>query len=119
MVKIPGQPEDYSDDQLKSLSTLSDVMSTGFHAAKTAEVKAGDTVVVMGDGAVGLCGIIGAKLLGVKRIIAMSKYPDCQALAKEFCATDIIEDRDDDAVERVMEMTNQAGIDAILECVGT
>ncbi len=73
----------------------------------------------MGDGVVGLCGIIGAKLLGAKRIIAMSKYPDRQSLAKEFGATDIIEESGDDAVERVMEMTNQAGVDAILECVGT
>ncbi|WP_242258221.1 zinc-dependent alcohol dehydrogenase family protein [Streptococcus thoraltensis] len=119
LVKIPGQPEDYSDDQLKSLLTLSDVMATGFHSAKTAEVKEGDTVVAMGDGAVGLCGVIGAKLLGAKRIIAMSKYPDRQALAKEFGATDIIEERGDEAVERVMEMTDGAGVDAILECVGT
>ena len=94
-------------------------MATGYHAAKTAEVKAGDTVVVMGDGAVGLCGVIGAKLLGATRIIAMSRHADRQALAKEFGATDIVAERGDEAVEKVMALTNGAGADAVLECVGT
>ena len=93
-------------------------MATGFHAAKTAEVKEGDTVVVMGDGAVGLCGVIGAKLLGAKRIITMSRHADRQALAREFGATDIVEERGDKAVAKVMELTNNAGADAVLECVG-
>lgn len=119
LVKVPGQPSDYSDDKLNSLLTLSDVMATGYHAAKTAEVKEGDTVVVMGDGAVGLCGVIAAKLLGAKRIIAMSRHKDRQELALEFGATDIIAERGDDAVEKVMALTNQEGVDAILECVGT
>ncbi len=119
LVKGPGQPSDYSDNQLNSLLTLSDVMATGFHAAKTAEVKEGDTVVVMGDGAVGLCGVIGAKLLGAKRIIAMSRHADRQALAREFGATDIVEECGDKAVAKVMELTNNAGADAVLECVGT
>lgn len=119
LVKIPGQPSDYSDDVLNSLLTLADVMATGYHAAKTAEVKAGDTVVVMGDGAVGLCGVIGAKLLGATRIIAMSRHADRQALAKEFGATDIVAERGDEAVEKVMALTNGAGADAVLECVGT
>lgn len=118
LVKIPGKPEDYSDDMLKSFQTLADVMATGFHAAKTAEVKEGDTVVVMGDGAVGLCGVIGAKLLGAKRIIAMSRHEDRQKLALEFGATDIIEVRGDEAVEQVMALT-LTGADAVLECVGT
>lgn len=118
LVKIPGQPEDYSDDMLKSFQTLSDVMATGFHAAKTAEAKAGDTVVVMGDGAVGLCGVIGAKLLGAKRIIAMSRHEDRQQLALEFGATDIVAERGEEAVNKIMEMT-EAGADAVLECVGT
>lgn len=117
LIKIPGQPSDYSDDVLNSLLTLADVMATGYHAAKTAEVKAGDTVVVMGDGAVGLCGVIGAKLLGATRIIAMSRHADRQALAKEFGATDIVAERGDEAVEKVMALTN--GADAVLECVGT
>ncbi len=119
LVKIPGQPSDYSDDVLNSLLTLADVMATGYHAAKTAEVKDGDTVVVMGDGAVGLCGVIGAKLLGATRIIAMSRHADRQALAKEFGATDIVAERGDEAVEKVMALTNGAGADAVLECVGT
>ncbi len=119
LIKIPGQPSDYSDDVLNSLLTLADVMATGYHAAKTAEVKAGDTVVVMGDGAVGLCGVIGAKLLGATRIIAMSRHADQQALAKEFGATDIVAERGDEAVEKVMALTNGAGVDAVLECVGT
>ncbi|EHI74107.1 alcohol dehydrogenase [Streptococcus criceti] len=117
LIKIPGQPSDYSDDVLNSLLTLADVMATGYHSAKTAEVKAGDTVVVMGDGAVGLCGVIGAKLLGATRIIAMSRHADRQALAKEFGATDIVAERGDEAVEKVMALTN--GADAVLECVGT
>ncbi len=119
LIKIPGQPSDYSDDVLNSLLTLADVMATGYHAAKIAEVKAGDTVVVMGDGAVGLCGVIGAKLLGATRIIAMSRHADRQALAKEFGATDIVSERGDEAVEKVMALTNGAGVDAVLECVGT
>ncbi|MGT2907319.1 zinc-dependent alcohol dehydrogenase family protein [Streptococcus dentiloxodontae] len=119
LVKIPGQPSDYSDAQLNSFLSLSDVMATGYHAAKTAEVKKGDTVVIMGDGAVGLCGVIGAKLLGAERIIAMSRYEERQKLALEFGATDIIAERGDEAVAKILELTNNAGADAILECVGT
>ncbi|GKQ42407.1 Zn-dependent alcohol dehydrogenase [Companilactobacillus sp. RD055328] len=119
LVKIPGKPEDYSDEMLNNLLTLSDVMATGYHAAFTAEVKAKDTVVVMGDGAVGLCGIIAAKLLGAKRIIAMSRHEDRQKLAKEFGATDIVETRGDEAVKDVLALTDGTGADAVLECVGT
>ncbi|MBM7643544.1 zinc-dependent alcohol dehydrogenase family protein [Streptococcus loxodontisalivarius] len=119
LVKIPGQPSDYSDAQLNSFLSLSDVMATGYHAAVTAEVKEGDTVVVMGDGAVGLCGVIGAKLRGAKRIIIMSRHKDRQDLALEFGATDVIAERGDEAVEKVMALTDGAGADAILECVGT
>ncbi|KRL43443.1 zinc-dependent alcohol dehydrogenase family protein [Lacticaseibacillus manihotivorans] len=118
LVKIPGQPEDYTDDQLNDLLALSDVMATGYHAAASAEVKPGDTVVVMGDGAVGLCGVIAAKLMGAKRIIAMSRHADRQALAKAFGATDIIAERGDEAIAKVVEMTD-GGADAVLECVGT
>lgn len=118
LVKIPGQPADYTDEMLNSLLALSDVMATGYHAASTAEVKPGDTVVVMGDGAVGLCGVISAKLLGAKRIIAMSRHEDRQKLAREFGATDIVAQRGDEAVEEVMKLTG-AGADAVLECVGT
>lgn len=118
LVKVPGQPADYSDAMLNNLLTLADVMATGYHAATSAEVKAGDTVVVMGDGAVGLCGVIAAKLLGAKRIIAMSRHADRQQLAKEFGATDIVAERGDAAVEKVLALTG-AGADAVLECVGT
>ncbi|MHA2699497.1 zinc-dependent alcohol dehydrogenase family protein [Streptococcus agalactiae] len=119
LVKIPGQPSDYDNETLNSLLTLSDVMATGYHAAVTAEVKEGDTVVVMGDGAVGLCGVIAAKMLGANRIIAMSRHKDRQELALTFGATDIVEERGNEAVKRVLDLTNQAGADAILECVGT
>lgn len=118
LIKIPGKPEDYTDEMLNSLVTLADVMATGFHAAFTAEVKKGDSVVVMGDGAVGLCGIIAAKLLGAKQIIAMSRHADRQKLATEFGATDIIAERGDDAIQKVMNITDH-GADAVLECVGT
>lgn len=119
LIKIPGQPEDYTDDQLNSLLALADVMATGYHAATSAEVKKGDTVVVMGDGAVGLCGVLSAKLLGAKRIIAMSRHADRQKLAREFGATDIVPERGDEAVKKVMELTAGNGADAVLECVGT
>ncbi|QMU07719.1 zinc-dependent alcohol dehydrogenase family protein [Levilactobacillus suantsaii] len=119
LVKVPGQPGDYTDDQLNDLLTLSDVMATGYHAATSAEVHQDDTIVVMGDGAVGLCGVIAAKLLGAKRIIAMSRHADRQALAKEFGATDVVPERGDDAVKAVMALTDGAGADAVLECVGT
>lgn len=119
LVKIPGQPQDYSDAVLNSLLTLADVMATGYHAASSAEVKAGDTVVVMGDGAVGLCGVIAAKLRGAKRIIAMSRHPDRAALAQEFGATDIVPERGEAAVAKVLSMTAGAGVDAVLECVGS
>ncbi len=119
LLKIPGQPSDYSDSQLNSLLTLSDVMATGYHAAVTAEVKKGDKVVVMGDGAVGLCGVIAAKLLGAEQIIAMSRHEDRQKLALEFGATAIVAERGEEAVERVMALTDGDGADAVLECVGT
>lgn len=119
LVKIPGQPADYSDAMLNSLLSLADVMATGYHAARVANVKTGDTVVVVGDGAVGLCGVIAAKMRGAKRIIAMSRHADRQQLALEFGATDIIAERGDDAIAKVMTLTNHAGADAVLECVGT
>ncbi|KFI46629.1 alcohol dehydrogenase [Bifidobacterium bohemicum] len=119
LVRIPGKPSDYSDERLNSLLALSDVMATGYHAAVSAEVKTGDTTVVMGDGAVGLCGIISARSLGAERIIAMSRHDDRQRMACEFGATDIVAERGDQAVERVMELTGGSGADSVLECVGT
>lgn len=119
MDKIPGQPSYYTEDQLKSFVALADVMATGYHAAATAEVKTGDTVVVLGDGAVGLCAVISAKLRGANRIIIMSRHKDRQKLAMELGATDIIAERGDESVTKVMELTNNSGVDSILECVGT
>lgn len=119
LVKIPGQPSDYTDAQLNDLLALSDVMATGYHAAASAEVKSGDTVVVIGDGAVGLCGVLSAKLRGAQRIIAMSRHADRQALATEFGATDIVAERGDAAVQKVLALTAGNGADAVLECVGT
>ena len=119
MVKVPGSPEDYDDATLASLLTVSDVMSTGYHAAVSAEVKPGDTAVVMGDGAVGLCGVIAAKMRGATRIIAMSRHEDRAALAREFGATDIVPERGQEAIDKVLEMTGGYGADAVLECVGS
>ena len=119
VVKVPGSPEDYSDEQLASLLTISDVMSTGYHAAVSAEVKPGDTAVVMGDGAVGLCGVIAAKMRGATRVIAMSRHEDRAALAREFGATDIVPERGQEAIDKVLEMTGDYGADAVLECVGS
>lgn len=104
---------------LKSLLSLADVMATGYHAARMATVGTGDTVVVVGDGAVGLCGVIAAQMRGAKRIIAMSRHEDRQKLAVEFGATDIVPERGDDGVAKVMALTNGVGADAVLECVGT
>lgn len=118
LVKVPGKPEDYSEAMLKSFLTLADVMATGYHAARVADVKPGDTVVVMGDGAVGLSAIIAAKLRGAKRIISTSRHNDRRELAAEFGATDNVAERGDEAVEKILAMTN-GGVDAVLECVGT
>lgn len=117
LVKVPGT--DFSDEMLASFTVLSDVMCTGHHAAMSAGVKAGDTVAVVGDGAVGLCAIIAAKRLGAKRIIALSRNPLRQDAAKELGATDIVEERGDEAVEAIMKLTDNVGVDAALECVGT
>ncbi len=95
------------------------VMGTGHHAAFSAGVAAGDTVAVVGDGAVGLCSVVAAKRLGAERVIVLSRNPARQALAREFGATDVVEERGDDAVEAVRAMTGGIGVDAALECVGT
>jgi threonine dehydrogenase-like Zn-dependent dehydrogenase len=109
----------HSDQLMRSLLTLSDVMATGHHAAVCARVKGGDTVAVVGDGAVGLCGVLAAKRLGAERIIALSRNPSRQALARDFGATDVVEQRGDEATAAVMELTDGVGVDATLECVGT
>lgn len=117
LVKVPGSG--FTDEQLASFTALSDVMCTGYHAAVSAGVKDGDVVAVVGDGAVGLSAVLGAKLLGAKRIIALSRHADRQEVAKQFGATDIVAERGDDAIKKVLELTDQAGVDAALECVGT
>jgi threonine dehydrogenase-like Zn-dependent dehydrogenase len=117
LVAVPGSG--FSDETLVSLLALSDVMCTGNHAAVSAGVKAGDTVAVVGDGAVGLCAVIASRRLGAERIVALSRNPDRQKLAERFGATDIVAERGDEAVEKVLEMTGGIGVDAALECVGT
>jgi hypothetical protein len=117
LVAVPGSG--HSDEMLRSLLTLSDVMGTGHHAALCADVKPGQTVAVVGDGAVGLSAVLAAKRLGAERIIALSRHADRQELAREFGATDIVDGRGDAAVEAVKEMTDGVGADSTLECVGT
>ena len=117
LVRAPGTES--SEELMRSLLTLSDVMATGHHAAVCARVDAGDTVAVVGDGAVGLCGVLAAKRLGADRIIALSRNPDRQELAREFGATDIVEQRGEEATAAVLELTDGVGVDATLECVGT
>ena len=106
-------------DMIPSLLALSDVMGTGWFAADAANVKPGATVVVVGDGAVGLLGVLSAKQMGAERIIAMSRHESRQTLAREFGATDIVTERGDGGVERIKQLTKGVGADSVLECVGT
>ena len=116
LVKVPAHP---SRSELPSLLALSDVMPTGWHAAVSARVGEGDTVVVVGDGAVGLCGVIAAKQLGAERIVALSRHEPRQALARKFGATHVVAERGEPAWQAVLEITDGVGADAALECVGT
>src|SRR5919109_4002618 len=106
------------DAVMPSLLTLSDVMGTGHHAAVTANVGPGKIAAVVGDGAVGLCGVIAAKRLGAQKVILLGRHPDRIALAREFSATDIVSERGEEAVERVHELTDGYGVHSVLECVG-
>ena len=108
-----------SEDLVPSLLALSDVMGTGWFAANAASVETGSTVVVVGDGAVGLLGVLSAKQMGAERIIAMSRHASRQKLAREFGATDIVTERGDEGVARIKELTKGIGADSVLECVGT
>jgi threonine dehydrogenase-like Zn-dependent dehydrogenase len=117
LVRVPGSG--HVEETMASLLALSDVMGTGEHAAVCAHVKAGDTVAVVGDGAVGLCGVLAAKRKGAERIIALSGQPDRQRLAREFGATDVVEARGEEAIAAVLDLTDGVGVDAVLECVGT
>ena len=116
LVPTPGMP---TDDLLPSLLTISDVLGTGWFAADAAGVKPGATVAVVGDGAVGLLGVLSAKQMGAARIIAMSRHEARQKLAREFGATDIVTERGDEGVARMKDLTDGVGADAVLECVGT
>ena len=117
LVRVPGSG--HQDATLRSLLALSDVMCTGHHAAMSADVRKGSVVAVVGDGAVGLCAIIAVRRLGAARIIALSRNPARQELARTFGATVIIADRGAAATEAVLDMTDRVGVDAALECVGT
>jgi threonine dehydrogenase-like Zn-dependent dehydrogenase len=107
------------DEHVPSLLACSDVMGTGWYAAIAAQVTPGHTVVVVGDGAVGLSAVIAARELGAERIIAMSRHEPRQKLATEFGATDLVTERGEEGVARIKEMTGGIGADAALECVGT
>ncbi|HEX8156503.1 MAG TPA: zinc-dependent alcohol dehydrogenase family protein [Solirubrobacteraceae bacterium] len=111
-------PVGEDDALMPSLLTLSDVMGTGHHAAVAARLGPGKTAAVVGDGAVGLCGVIAAKRLGAEQIIILGRHADRIALAKEFGATDVVSERGDEAVERVHELTAGFGVQSVMECVG-
>jgi threonine dehydrogenase-like Zn-dependent dehydrogenase len=108
-----------SDDLLPSLLAASDVLGTGWFAADAANVQPASTVVVVGDGAVGLLGVLSAKHMGAERIIAMSRHDKRQKLAREFGATNIVSERGEEGMARIRDMTNGIGADSVLECVGT
>jgi threonine dehydrogenase-like Zn-dependent dehydrogenase len=111
-------PADADDGLMPSLLTLSDVMGTGQHAAVVAGVGPGKKVAVVGDGAVGLCGVIAAKRLGAEQIIILGRHAERTALAREFGATDVVAERGEGAIERVRELTDGFGAHSVLECVG-
>ena len=116
LVATPGMPP---YDLLPSLLAISDVFGTGWFAADAANVKPGSTAVVVGDGAVGLLGVLSAKLMGAERVIAMSRHPKRQQIAKEFGATHIVSERGEEGVARIKDLTRGIGADSVLECVGT
>lgn len=107
------------DDLIPSLLAASDVLGTGWYAADAARVQPGSTVAVVGDGAVGLMGVLAARQMGAARVIAMSRHKSRQDLALEFGATDIVSERGDAGVARIKQLTRGIGADAVLECVGT
>jgi threonine dehydrogenase-like Zn-dependent dehydrogenase len=113
---LPGGAD---DALMPSLLTLSDVMGTGHHAAVVARVAHGSTAAVIGDGAVGLCGVIAARRLGAEHIVLMGHHDDRIALARAFGATDVVRERGEEAIARVRELTGGFGVHAVLECVGT
>ena len=126
LVRVPladgtlvATPEVPPDELIPSLLAASDVLGTGWFAAVAANVKPGATVAVVGDGAVGLLGVLSARQMGAGRIVAMSRHVPRQKLARQFGATDIVSERGDEAVARIKELTQGIGADSMLECVGT
>jgi threonine dehydrogenase-like Zn-dependent dehydrogenase len=111
-------PVGRDDALMPGVLTLSDVMGTGHHAALAARVGPGKIVAVVGDGAVGLCGVIAARRLGAEQIILLGRHPDRIALARDFGATDVVSERGDEGIERVRELTGGLGAHSVLECVG-
>jgi threonine dehydrogenase-like Zn-dependent dehydrogenase len=116
LVATPAMPD---DDLIPSLLAVSDVLGTGWYAADAARVQPGSTVAVVGDGAVGLMGVLAARQMGAGRIIAMSRHKSRQDLALEYGATDIVSERGEAGVARIRELTGNVGADSVLECVGT
>ena len=115
-MRVPGEP---TPEQTRSLLAASDVLGTGWFAAVAAEAGPGKTVAVVGDGAVGLLGILAARQLGAERIIAMSRHADRQELARRFGATDIVEERGDEGIAKIKELTGGYGAHSTIEAVGT
>jgi threonine dehydrogenase-like Zn-dependent dehydrogenase len=116
---LAAAPDVPPDDLLPSVVALSDVMGTGWFAADAANVRPGGTVVVVGDGAVGLLAVLSARQMGAVRIVAMSRHATRQKLARDFGATDIVAERGDESVAHINELTKGIGVDSVLECVGT
>jgi threonine dehydrogenase-like Zn-dependent dehydrogenase len=116
LVATPGTPD---DDLIPSLLTASDVLGTGWFAAVAAQAGSGKTVAVVGDGAVGLLGVLAARQLGAERVIAMSRHTSRQKLALEFGATDIVTERGDEGVAKIKELTGGFGAHSVIEAVGT
>ncbi|MCE0487485.1 zinc-dependent alcohol dehydrogenase family protein [Ornithinimicrobium sediminis] len=116
---LVAAPEAPDEALLPAMLALSDVMGTGWHAAVSARVKPGDTVVVVGDGAVGLCGVLAATRMGAERVVAMSRHAPRQAVARAFGAAEVVAERGEEGVAAVKELTGGVGADAVLECVGT
>ena len=119
LVEIPLSPEEAEPATIAALMALADVLPTGWHAAVSARVEPGSSVVVVGDGAVGLCGVLAARELGAERIIAMSRHASRQAVAQQFGATHVVAERGKEGVAQVLDLTDGIGADAVLECVGT
>ena len=116
LVKTDGQPD---EAMIPSLLALSDVMATGWHAAVAADVREGGTTVVVGDGAVGLCGVLAASVMGAEKVVVMSRHEPRQDIARQFGATHVVEERGEEGSAAIREITRGVGADAVLECVGT